>query len=67
MEKETRSVVHDTSKDFGRMLHEQLQEFAIILTKKYHYSFPAKFFENYHGSFNKKDFLKIEEPKEKSR
>ena len=40
------------------MLHEQLQEFTMILTKKYHYSFPTEFFDDYRGSFNKEEFLK---------
>lgn len=30
---------------------------------KYHYSFPAKFFKDYHWSLNKDVFLKIEQPK----
>ena len=34
LDKETRSVVHDMSKELGCMLHEQLQEFVMILTKK---------------------------------
>jgi len=41
-----------------------LQEFAMILTKKYHYSFPV---EDYCGSFNKEEFLKMDQQKEKSR
>ena len=67
MDKDTRSVVHDTRKEFDRMLHEQLQEFVIILIKKYHYSFSAKFFNNYRRNFNRKYFLKMEQLKEKSR
>ena len=38
----------------------------MILTKKYHYNFPAKYFDNYRGSFNKKEFLKVEQLKEDS-
>ena len=57
MDKETTSLVSDTSKEFGRMIREKLQEFAMILTKEYHYNFPAEYFDNYHGSFNKENFL----------
>jgi len=63
--KETRSVVHDTSKEFDQILHEQLLEFAIILTKKYYHSFLTEFLEDYHRSFNKEEFLKMKQPKEK--
>ena len=63
LDKETTSLVSDTSKEFGRMIREKLQEFAMILTKEYHYNFPAEYFDDYHGSFNKKDFLG--QPKEK--
>jgi len=49
------------------MLHEQLQEFTMILTKKYLYSFPVEFFDDYRKNFNKEDFLKMEQSKDKSR
>ena len=58
--KETSSMMHESSKEFSRMIHKQLQEFAMILTKKYHYCFPTEFFDDYRGSFNKEEFLKIE-------
>ena len=38
----------------------------MILTKKYHYNFSAEYFDDYRGSFNKKEFLKGELPKEDS-
>ena len=44
------------------MFYEKLQEFAMILTKKYHYNFPMEYFDDHHGSFNKEDFLKMEQP-----
>ena len=49
------------------MFHEKLQEFAMILIKKYHYNFPAEYFDDYRGSFNKDKFFKIEPLKEKLR
>ena len=58
-------MVYDMSKDFSHMLHEQLQDFAMILTKKYHYRFPAKFFDNYHGNSNQEESLKMGQPKER--
>ena len=39
----------------------------MILTKKNNYSFPAEFFNDYRESFNQEEFLKMEQPKEKSR
>ncbi|XP_052189173.1 uncharacterized protein LOC127799296 [Diospyros lotus] len=65
--KETSSVIHETCEGFDRMLHEQLQEFAMILIKKYHSSFFAEFFDDYCGSFNPEEFLKMEQSNEKSR
>ena len=58
-------MIHDMSNDFGHMLHEQLQEFAMILTKKYHYSFPAEFFDDYPRNSNQEESLKKGQPKEK--
>ena len=45
--KETTSGIHEESEEFSRMLCEKLQEFAMILIKKYHYNFPAEYFEDY--------------------
>jgi len=53
LDKETRSMVSDTSKEFSRMIREKLQEFAMILTKEYHYNFPAKYFDDYCEKFDK--------------
>ena len=39
----------------------------MILIKKYHYNFPTEYFDDYRGSFNKDEFLKMEQPKEKLR
>ena len=39
----------------------------MILIKKYHYNFPAEYFDDYRGNFNKDEFLKIEQLKEKLR
>ena len=67
MDKETRSMVSDTSKEFSRMIREKLQEFAMILTKEYHYNFPVEYFDDYCGNFNKEEFLKKEQLKERPR
>jgi len=47
------------------MLHEQLQEFAMILTKKYHYIFLAELFDDYRGNSNQEESLKMGQPKER--
>ena len=60
-------MIHGECSEFGRMIHEKLQEFEMILTKKYHYSSPVEFFEDYCGNFNKEEFLKMDQLKEKSR
>ena len=60
VDRETRSVIHEECKEFGRMFYEKLQEFAMILVKKYHYNFPVEYFDDYHGSFNKEEFLRVE-------
>jgi len=49
------------------MIREKLQEFAMILTKEYHYNFPAEYFDDYCGNFNKEEFLKKEQLKERPR
>ena len=66
-DKGTSNGIHEECKEFGRMFREKLQEFAMILIKKYHYNFSVEYFDDYHGSFNKEDFLEMEQPKEKSR
>jgi len=49
------------------MIREKLQEFVMILIKKYHYNFPVEYFNEYHVSFNKGEFLGVEQPKEETR
>ena len=66
-DKGTSSGIHEECLEFGRMFRKKLQEFAIMLIKKYHYNFPAKYFDDYRQSFNKDEFLKMEQPKEKLR
>ena len=51
-DKEKRSGIDEECKEFGRMFREKLQEFAMILIKKYHYNFPAEYFDDYRGRFN---------------
>ena len=46
------------------MFCEKLQEFAMKLTKKYHYNFSVKYFDDYHRSFNKEVFLKMKQPRQ---
>ena len=59
-DKRTSNGIHDASKEFGLMIREKLQEFAMILIKKYHYNFPVKDFDDYRGSFNKEEFIGVE-------
>ena len=58
--RETTNGIHEECEEFGRMFREKLQEFAMILTKKYHYNFSAEYFDDYRESFNKEEFLKVE-------
>ena len=46
-DKRASSGIHDTSKEFGLMIREKLEEFAMILIKKYHYNFSVEYFDDY--------------------
>ena len=59
-DKRTSSRIHEECEEFGRMFREKLQEFVMILIKKYYYNFPAEYFNDYPKSFNKEEFLKME-------
>ena len=46
MREETSSVIRETCKEIGRILHKQLQKFAMMLSKRYQVSILVEFFDS---------------------